>query len=141
MNCMETINMDARNRASKLESALQLERKEKELELERSRNKEMEARYAKEMADQRLETFTRFALKTAHEVQNPLQFVNNFSELNTELTEDLKELLKSMDLPEDARDIIDDLCSNSAKIAQHGKRISAVVDHLLNKVNTSRKAA
>lgn len=138
---LETISMDARNRASKLESALQLERKEKELELERSRNQEMEARYAKEMADQRLETFTRFALMTAHEVQNPLQFVNNFSELNVELINELEELTGDMELPEDFKAAMVDLKENSAKIALHGKRISAVVSQLLEKVNSSKKAA
>lgn len=137
----ETINSEAKNKAGNLEAKLQLERKEKELEIEKVRNNELEARHAKELADQRLATFTRFALSMAHEVQNPLQFVNNFSEVNVELVEDLQEILKGMILPVEAEDLLEDLLANNTRINSHGKRIADVISKLLTQVNEDRKAA
>lgn len=137
----ETINSEAKNKAGKLEAKLQLERKEKELEVEKARNKELEAQHAKELADQRLANFTRFALRMAHEVQNPLQFVNNFSEVNVELIEDLQEELKGMILPVYATELIEDLLANNHRIHSHGKRVSGVVNRLLKQVNENKKAA
>ena len=137
----ETVNSEAKNKASNIEAKLQLERKEKELEIEKVRNKELEARHAKELSDQRLATFTRFALRMAHEVQNPLQFVNNFSEVNIELVEDLQEILKGMILPVDAEELLEDLLANNTRINSHGKRIADVISKLLTQVNEDRNAA
>lgn len=134
----DTISTAARNKAGKLEAVLQLERKEKELELARARTKEIEARHDRELANQKLETFTRFALKMAHEIQNPLQFVNNFAELNVDMAEELEEVLDGLELPEDVKDILADMVTNSAKINQHGRRISEVINKLLTKVNTDK---
>lgn len=137
----ESISSEAKNKAGKLEAKLQLERKEKELEIERVRNKEQEAKHAKELADQRLATFTRFALSMAHEVQNPLQFVNNFSEVNIELIEDVRELLKVMILPVEAEELLEDLLANNIRINNHGRRVADVVSKLLKQVNEDKKAA
>ena len=70
----------------------------------------------------------------AHEIQNPLNFVNNFSELNTELIEELKaERLKPKaerdDQSED--DILNTLEENSKKIELHGKRAESIVRSML----------
>lgn len=70
----------------------------------------------------------------AHEIQNPLNFVNNFSEVNKELVGELKE---EMDKPENERDkgliaeILGDIANNSDKINQHGKRADAIVKGML----------
>ncbi len=66
----------------------------------------------------------------AHEIQNPLNFVNNFSELNTELIEELKEELKEGNLAE-VKAIVDDIIENESKINQHGKRADAIVRGML----------
>ncbi len=70
----------------------------------------------------------------AHEIQNPLNFVNNFSEVNKEMLEELKaERLK----PEAERDdtlqneLINDVIENSEKINHHGKRADAIVKGML----------
>jgi two-component system, NtrC family, sensor kinase len=70
----------------------------------------------------------------AHEIQNPLNFVNNFSDVNAELIEELKaERLK----PETERDeqleneILNDIKSNEEKINHHGKRADAIVKGML----------
>jgi len=66
----------------------------------------------------------------AHEIQNPLNFVNNFSEVNVELLEELKTELQRGDL-EEARAIAGDLQENERKINGHGKRADAIVKGML----------
>ncbi len=77
----------------------------------------------------------------AHEIQNPLNFVNNFSEINTELSEELKEDINNVDLPEESKKmllaIVDDMVRNQQKINYHGKRADAIVKSMLQH---SRKA-
>lgn len=67
----------------------------------------------------------------AHEIQNPLNFVNNFSEVSIELIDELKEELQKVDISEDSSDIIDDLIQNLQKISHHGKRASGIVKNML----------
>ena len=66
----------------------------------------------------------------AHEIQNPLNFVNNFSEVNQEMIDELKEALKNGNL-EEAIAIADDLQQNEEKINHHGKRADFIVKGML----------
>ena len=66
----------------------------------------------------------------AHEIQNPLNFVNNFSDLNSELIDEMKEALKSGD-QETAMSIANDIRQNDEKINYHGKRADAIVKGML----------
>jgi two-component system, NtrC family, sensor kinase len=66
----------------------------------------------------------------AHEIQNPLNFVNNFSEVNTELIDEMKEELKA-GKAEDAISLADDIKANNEKIAFHGKRADSIVKGML----------
>lgn len=66
----------------------------------------------------------------AHEIQNPLNFVNNFSEINKELTDELKAEIASGNW-QSANEIIDDIKGNSDKINFHGKRADAIVKGML----------
>ncbi len=66
----------------------------------------------------------------AHEIQNPLNFVNNFSELNTELLQELQEEL-AVGNTDNIKPIITDLIENEKKIAHHGKRADAIVKGML----------
>ncbi len=66
----------------------------------------------------------------AHEIQNPLNFVNNFSEVNKELIDELKEELKA-GKTEDAIALADDIKVNSEKITYHGKRADSIVKGML----------
>jgi len=66
----------------------------------------------------------------AHEIQNPLNFVNNFSEVNTELIEEMKEELKAGKTA-DAISLADDIKANNEKIAFHGKRADSIVKGML----------
>ena len=70
----------------------------------------------------------------AHEIQNPLNFVNNFSEINKELIADLK--VERMKLKEERNEeieaqIIKDIENNEEKIIQHGKRADIIVKGML----------
>lgn len=67
----------------------------------------------------------------AHEIQNPLNFVNNFSEVSTELLEELKEELSAGHLSENSSGILEDLVQNLQKISYHGKRASGIVKNML----------
>ena len=72
----------------------------------------------------------------AHEIQNPLNFVNNFSEVNTELISELKEEIARGNIP-DANDIADNISDNAKKINEHGKRADAIVKGMLQHSRTS----
>jgi two-component system, NtrC family, sensor kinase len=71
----------------------------------------------------------------AHEIKNPLNFVNNFSALSAELIDELHEALKSTDLDDKIREEIDELTDmlrgNLEKVVQHGKRADSIVKNML----------
>ncbi|MCW3082453.1 ATP-binding protein [Segetibacter sp.] len=66
----------------------------------------------------------------AHEIQNPLNFVNNFSEVNKELLEEMDHEIAKGNLDE-VKEIIKDIKENEIKISQHGKRADAIVKGML----------
>ncbi|PZX58122.1 sensor histidine kinase [Algoriphagus chordae] len=72
----------------------------------------------------------------AHEIQNPLNFVTNFSELNKELLDELKIELDKGDL-EEIRSIVSDIVGNEEKIIHHGKRADAIVKGMLQHSRSS----
>jgi two-component system, NtrC family, sensor kinase len=72
----------------------------------------------------------------AHEIQNPLNFVNNFSEVSNELIDEMKTEL-SKENYEDANAIADDLKQNLEKINHHGKRADAIVKGMLQHSRSS----
>jgi two-component system, NtrC family, sensor kinase len=71
----------------------------------------------------------------AHEIKNPLNFVNNFSSLSTELIDELNDVLKSAGIDGKAREEIDELThmlkGNLEKVVQHGKRADSIVKNML----------
>jgi signal transduction histidine kinase len=66
----------------------------------------------------------------AHEIQNPLNFVNNFSEVSEEMIDEVNEEMDSGDV-EEAKMILQDLKSNLEKIHHHGKRADSIVKGML----------
>ncbi len=72
----------------------------------------------------------------AHEIQNPLNFVNNFSEVNNELIDELKNELARGN-QQLAIGIADDIKNNSEKINHHGKRADAIVKGMLQHSRSS----
>src|SRR5262249_39577444 len=71
----------------------------------------------------------------AHEIKNPLNFVNNFSALSVELIDELLGLLSSASLPRNAKQEIDELSQmlkdNLDKVVQHGRRADSIVKNML----------
>ena len=71
----------------------------------------------------------------AHEIKNPLNFVNNFSALSAELTDELNDVLKSAALTDKIRAEVDELTKmlkdNLEKVVQHGKRADSIVKNML----------
>src|SRR4051794_16225220 len=71
----------------------------------------------------------------AHEIKNPLNFVNNFSAMSAELTSELSEALKSASLSSKLRQEVDELTrmlkDNLDKVVQHGKRADSIVKNML----------
>jgi len=72
----------------------------------------------------------------AHEIQNPLNFVNNFSEVSKELLEEMKTELDNGN-NEDAKEIATDVILNLEKINHHGKRADAIVKGMLQHSRSS----
>jgi len=72
----------------------------------------------------------------AHEIQNPLNFVNNFSEVSTELIDEMKEELKNGDIEEGIA-LAENLKQNLEKINHHGQRASSIVKGMLEHSRTS----
>ncbi|HEX5027035.1 MAG TPA: ATP-binding protein [Agriterribacter sp.] len=76
----------------------------------------------------------------AHEIQNPLNFVNNFSEVNGELIEELRgEKLKEKSERDEALEdeLLNDIAENEKKINLHGKRADAIVKSMLQHSRSS----
>ena len=71
----------------------------------------------------------------AHEIKNPLNFVNNFSGISTELIDELQEALSGISIDKKTRaeitELTDTLRSNLEKVVQHGKRADSIVKNML----------
>jgi PAS domain S-box-containing protein len=71
----------------------------------------------------------------AHEIKNPLNFVNNFSDVSIDLIDELQQTLALAELDDDMRAEITEftnlLCANLDKISQHGKRADSIVKNML----------
>lgn len=76
----------------------------------------------------------------AHEIQNPLNFVNNFAEVSVELAEELKEELEQANIPAASKETVDELVNslidNQQKINYHGKRADSIVKGMLQHSRT-----
>jgi two-component system, NtrC family, sensor kinase len=72
----------------------------------------------------------------AHEIQNPLNFVNNFSDVNTELIDEANQEIDKGNVSE-VKTILNDIKDNEQKINHHGKRADAIVKGMLQHSRTS----
>ncbi|MEO5582879.1 MAG: tetratricopeptide repeat protein [Saprospiraceae bacterium] len=73
----------------------------------------------------------------AHEIQNPLNFVNNFSDVNNELLDELREELATGN-KQQAIELVDNIKENEEKINHHGKRADAIVKGMLQHSQKSK---
>ena len=121
---------------------LQVER-ERTRERELAQAKEIEKAYTELKATQvqliqseKMASLGELTAGIAHEIQNPLNFVNNFSEVNTELIDEMQQEMDNGNLDE-AKAIAKDIRENEQKINHHGKRADAIVKGMLQHSQSS----
>jgi signal transduction histidine kinase len=110
---------------------VQLEKtvEERTAELKLSLN-EIKATQAQLIQSEKMASLGELTAGIAHEIQNPLNFVNNFSEVNKELIEELKSQ-KSKLKSEEQDEILNDIDANLEKVLHHGKRADSIVKGML----------
>lgn len=93
---------------------------------------ELKAAQAQLIQSEKMASLGELTAGIAHEIQNPLNFVNNFSELSVELAQELKEALEKPEPDKElVFDLVGDLVQNQEKINHHGKRAANIVSGML----------
>ncbi|MEO5500389.1 MAG: ATP-binding protein [Ginsengibacter sp.] len=98
-------------------------------EIEKTLN-ELKATQTQLIHSEKMASLGELTAGIAHEIQNPLNFVNNFSELNTELIQEMNEEIIKGNM-EEVKTIASDIKENEEKIIFHGKRADAIVKGML----------
>jgi len=112
------------------------QRKQKDkLKIEQAYN-ELKSTQSQLIQSEKMASLGELTAGIAHEIQNPLNFVNNFSDVNKELVDELQQELKAGKI-NDAIAISNDIKDNEEKINHHGKRADAIVKGMLQHSRSS----
>ncbi|MEM1055995.1 MAG: two-component regulator propeller domain-containing protein [Bacteroidota bacterium] len=126
----------AETRAARAEADRQRAEAEGKRELEKAFS-ELKATQTQLVQSEKLASLGQLTAGIAHEIKNPLNFVNNFADLSVELADELgEELRENKDKPvsailEDVDALLDDLRENSRRIHEHGTRADRIVKAML----------
>jgi signal transduction histidine kinase len=112
---------------SRYEDFVQLEQAKKNIETALT---DLQAAQNQLIHSEKMASLGELTAGIAHEIQNPLNFVNNFSEVSTDLIEELLEEIQEGNL-EEVKELTADIMQNLEKINHHGKRASSIVKGML----------
>ena len=121
-----------RTQKRELEQARKIEKAYKELG---EAHESLKATQAQLIQSEKMASLGELTAGIAHEIKNPLNFVNNFSDVNAELADELLEEIENEDY-EEVKAIAKDIKSNQEKIVHHGRRADSIVKNMLQHSRT-----
>ena len=133
-----------------MKAQLEIQVAERTAELTQQKNElenalsELKATQAQLIQSEKMASLGELTAGIAHEIQNPLNFVNNFAEVNSELIEEFKSEIVKNNSERDAQtesEILNDIAQNLTRIAFHGRRADSIVKGMLqhSRKNTGQK--